>query len=63
MRVYVVITSVDPLTAYLYDDGLARFCTQHYQPPAGENLEEVPPGHGEVLCREAGVAGERARSS
>ena len=30
MRLYVVITSLDPLMIYLYGDGLVRFATQQY---------------------------------
>mmetsp|Transcript_98411 Transcript_98411/g.169262 ORF Transcript_98411/g.169262 Transcript_98411/m.169262 type:complete len:676 (-) Transcript_98411:69-2096(-) len=41
MRVYVLVTSLEPLTAYLYDDGLARFCTMEYEAPDEENLDEV----------------------
>mmetsp|Transcript_4646 Transcript_4646/g.10920 ORF Transcript_4646/g.10920 Transcript_4646/m.10920 type:complete len:652 (+) Transcript_4646:19-1974(+) len=38
MRVYVLVTSMRPLTVYLYTDGLARFCTDPYEPPDKENL-------------------------
>ena len=31
LRVYVAITSINPLRIYMYEDGLARFDTQKYQ--------------------------------
>eukprot|EP00939_MAST-03C_sp_MAST-3C-sp1_P005162 g5162.t1 len=30
MRIYVAVSSFDPLTIYVYDDGLARFATEKY---------------------------------
>lgn len=38
MRVYVLVTSVQPLTMYLFDDGLGRFATEKYTAPAPKNL-------------------------
>ena len=39
LRLYVVIVSVDPLIAYLNDEGLARFCTEDYAEPDPQNTK------------------------
>jgi hypothetical protein len=41
LRLYVVLTSLDPLRAYLYNDGLVRLCTQLYVPPNRNNLNKA----------------------
>jgi len=41
MRIYVVVTSVVPLRAYLFKEGLARFCTVPYQAPKDGNLRDT----------------------
>lgn len=30
IRFYIVITSVEPLIAFLYEEGIVRFCTEEY---------------------------------
>jgi len=37
-RVYSVVTSVYPLRGYMFDEGLARFCTVPYVAPKASNL-------------------------
>lgn len=38
MRIYVLVTSISPLTIYMYKEGLARFATEPYQKPTDKNL-------------------------
>ena len=37
MRVYVTVTSVEPLRVYINNDGLVRFCTEEYEEPNNQN--------------------------
>ena len=39
LRVYVLISSVNPFIAFINDEGLARFCTENYELPTKENLK------------------------
>ncbi|XP_073496939.1 tubulin polyglutamylase TTLL11 isoform X2 [Phyllobates terribilis] len=41
MRLYVVLTSLEPLEIYLSQDGLSRFCTEPYQQPTHKNLHRI----------------------
>jgi hypothetical protein len=38
-RFYVLIGSLNPLSAYIYTEGIARFCTEKYQAPARGNFD------------------------
>ncbi|XP_036590614.1 tubulin polyglutamylase TTLL13P-like [Trichosurus vulpecula] len=41
MRIYVLITSCDPLRVFMYEEGLARFATMPYVEPSISNLDDV----------------------
>lgn len=41
MRIYVLVTSISPLTIYMYQEGLARFATEPYQKPTDKNLDDM----------------------
>jgi len=41
IRLYVFVTSVDPLRIYLFDEGLVRFATEEYQKPTVENMKNI----------------------
>ena len=41
LRIYVLVTSCDPLRIFVFNDGLARFSTVRYVEPSGTNLENV----------------------
>ncbi|XP_058150683.1 tubulin polyglutamylase TTLL13 isoform X2 [Dasypus novemcinctus] len=41
MRIYVLLTSCDPLRIFMYEEGLARFATMPYVEPSHSNLEDV----------------------
>ena len=39
-RIYVLVTSCDPLRVYILNEGMIRFCTEDYQAPRASNLDE-----------------------
>ncbi|VFV40748.1 tubulin polyglutamylase ttll13 [Lynx pardinus] len=41
IRIYVLITSCDPLRIFMYEEGLARFATMPYAEPNNSNLDDV----------------------
>ena len=40
-RMYILIRGVDPVEAYLCDEGLARFCTHNYKKPDYQNIKNL----------------------
>ncbi|XP_040466880.1 tubulin polyglutamylase TTLL7 isoform X1 [Falco naumanni] len=41
LRVYILVTSCDPLKVFLYHDGLVRMGTEKYYPPSDSNLSQL----------------------
>ncbi|KAK0150859.1 Tubulin polyglutamylase ttll6 [Merluccius polli] len=41
LRIYVLVTSCDPFHIFIYQEGLARFCTSQYCQPAKANMENI----------------------
>ena len=41
LRIYVLITGINPLRAFIYKEGLARFATEEYISPLGSNLNNL----------------------
>lgn len=41
LRIYVLVTSIEPLRMYVFTEGMARFCTEPYHDPQPNNLDQV----------------------
>ncbi len=41
LRLYVLIVGLNPVRAYLADEGLARLCTEDYVPPNAQNMRNM----------------------
>jgi len=41
LRLYVLIKGLNPIEAYLCDEGLARFCTEDYRQPHAGNMKNM----------------------
>ncbi|KAK7919403.1 hypothetical protein WMY93_010687 [Mugilogobius chulae] len=41
LRIYVLVTSCDPFSIFMFQEGLARFCTTKYNEPTHNNVEDV----------------------
>ncbi|XP_072502248.1 tubulin polyglutamylase TTLL6 isoform X2 [Notamacropus eugenii] len=41
LRIYVLVTSCDPLRIFVYKEGLARFATTSYSNPCSDNLDNI----------------------
>ena len=41
LRIYVMVTSVDPLVAFIADEAMVRFCTEDYNKPNRENMHKI----------------------
>lgn len=45
LRLYLLVANVDPLIAFLNEEGLARFCTEEYEEPTQENKSKAKSVH------------------
>ena len=41
LRIYVLVTGINPLRAFIYKEGLARFATEEYHSPLQSNLDNL----------------------
>ena len=40
LRIYVCVTGIEPLHAFVCEEGLARFCTEPYEAPTKSNFKD-----------------------
>ena len=41
LRIYVLLTSCDPLRIFVHEDGLTRFATEEYEKPSASNIDNM----------------------
>jgi tubulin polyglutamylase TTLL6/13 len=41
LRIYVLVTSCDPLRIFVHEEGLTRFATEEYEKPSASNIEDM----------------------
>lgn len=41
LRIYVLVTSCEPLRAFMYNDGLVRLSTSRYKAPSSSNIDQL----------------------
>ena len=41
LRIYVLVTSCDPLRIFIHEDGLTRFATEEYEKPNASNVDDM----------------------
>ncbi|XP_026206557.1 tubulin polyglutamylase ttll6 [Anabas testudineus] len=41
LRIYILVTSCDPFSIFMFKEGLARFCTTKYNEPTHGNVDDV----------------------
>jgi len=58
---YVLITSVDPLKVYVFNDGLARLCTTPYVAPNAKNMSDRKVRQTPALLPSFWISGERMK--
>lgn len=39
LRLYLTVCGIDPVEAFIFDEGLGRFCTENYRKPEGSSVK------------------------